>query len=83
MFSLNADLTVQVFLLNVNRSHFCGEVFGLYGYRGEKIGQRSFFRCSDTAFHHSCIKTEQRTVAFGADNGKAFGIYSSFIKHSR
>lgn len=82
MFSFNADLTVQIFLLNVNRSHFCGEVFGLYGYRGEKIGQRPFFRRSDTAFHHSCIKTKQRTVAFDTDNGKAFGVNSTLIKHS-
>lgn len=83
MLPLNADLTVQVFLLNVNGSHFGGKVFGLYGYRGKEIGERSFFRRSDTAFHHGCIKTEQRAVAFCADNGEAFGVHTTFIKHSR
>lgn len=83
MFPLNADLTAQVFLLNVNGSHFGGEVFGFYGYRGKEIGERAFFRRPDTAFHHGCIQTEQRAVAFRADNGEAFGVHAPFIKHSR
>lgn len=82
MFPLNADLTAQVFLLNVNGSHFGGEVFGLYGYRGKEIGEWAFFRRSDTAFHHGCVNTEQSTVAFCTDNGEAFGIHPTFIKHS-
>lgn len=79
MFPFNADLTAQILLLNVNGSHFGSEVFGFYGYRGEEIGERSFFRRSHTTFHHGRVNTEQRTVTFSADNGEAFGVYTTFV----
>ncbi len=83
MFPFNTDLTAQILLLNVNGSHFGSEVFGFYGYRGEEIGERSFVRRSYTTFHHGRVKTEQRTVTFRADNGKAFRVYPTLIEHSR
>ena len=82
MLALDSDLTVKVFLLNVDGSHLCGKILCFYSYGRKKVCKRSFLRCTHTTFHLCGIKPEECSVSLRADNRESFGIDSSLIQDS-
>lgn len=82
MLALDADLTMKVFLLNVNRGHFSRKVFSLNCNCRQKIGKRSLFGSTYAAFHHCGVKAEQCSVSFGTDDSKATGINATLIQYA-
>ena len=79
MLALDAYLTVKIFLLNIDRSHFCRQIFCLDCNCRKKIGKRPFVWCANTTFHQCGVKSEQSAVAFCAYYGKTARINTSFV----
>ena len=58
MFSFDTYLTMQVFLLNIYRSHLSCKIFGFDCYCRKEAGERSLFGCTNPTFHYGSIKTK-------------------------
>lgn len=79
MLAFNADLSMKVFLLDIDRGHFSSKVLSLYSNSRKEISERTLFRRSHTTLHHCCIEAKQCLVSFCPYYSKALGVDTSFI----
>ncbi len=79
MLALDTCLSMEVFLLNIDRGHFSSKIFSLYGDRGEEIGQGSLFGSTYASLHHCCVETKQCAVTFGSDYRESTRIDAALV----